>query len=103
FAVAGISALLTCNRPWRKTNKFPVVPAGFAALGAAAPELLLGGATLALSIALIRADPAAGLLALLGVGGLLKATKYLFAPILVIVAEQGLRQRAKEAPCAAKI
>lgn len=102
FEVAGISALLTCNCPWQNTNKFPVMPAGLAALGAAAPELLLGDATLALSIAAICAGPATGLLALSGIGGLLKAAKYLFAPILVILAEQELHQRAKEFPRAAK-
>jgi len=93
FATAGLCALMTRSTRWRKTNKFRALPAGFAALGSVAPELLLGGITLLASMAMLAMHGANGMLLLLSMGGLLKAGKYLFAPVMVVFAEQGVRQR----------
>lgn len=95
IAMAGLLGLLTRNIPWRKTNKFPAFPTGFLAFSAVIPELFLGSIILVASVELLRAGRSEGLLVLLLIGGLLKGAKYLFAPLLVILAEHGVRQRAE--------
>jgi cellulose synthase/poly-beta-1,6-N-acetylglucosamine synthase-like glycosyltransferase len=94
IAMATLAGLLTRHTAWRRTNKFRAAPAGLAALGAVAPELLLGGTTSAMSIALLLSGHAQGLLLLLAFGGLLKSAKYLLAPFMAVLAEHSIRQRA---------
>ena len=94
IAMAGIAGLLTRNTQWRRTDKFRAAPAGLKALGTVMPELLLGTTLVGASIGLLAAGEARGLLVLLLVGGLLKGAKYLLAPLLVVLAEHGIHERA---------
>lgn len=94
IAMAGIAGLLTRNTQWRRTEKFRAAPAGLKALGTVMPELLLGTTLVGASIGLLAAGEARGLLVLLLVGGLLKGAKYLLAPLLVVLAEHGIHERA---------
>jgi hypothetical protein len=64
------------------------------ALGTVIPELLLGTTLAGACIGLFAAGEARGLLVLLLVGGLLKSAKYLLAPLLAILAEYGIHERA---------
>ena len=93
IAMAGFAGLLTRNTQWRRTDKFRAAPAGLKALGTVMPELLLGTTLVGASIGLLAAGEARGLLVLL-VGGLLKGVKYLLAPLLAVLAEHGIHERA---------
>lgn len=92
--MASLWSLLTSSTAWRRTNKFQALPLGLGALGSAMPELLLGSILWAISIEIYRADHPVGLLRLLLIGGLLKGGQYMIAPLLAILAESGVRQRA---------
>jgi GT2 family glycosyltransferase len=94
IAMAGIAGLVTRNTQWRRTDKFRAAPSGLKALGTVVPELLLGIILVGASIGLFAAGEARGLLVLLLVGGLLKGIKYLLAPLLVVLSEYGIHERA---------
>jgi hypothetical protein len=94
IAMAGFAGLVTRNTQWRRTDKFRAAPTGLKALGTVMPELLLGTTLAGASIGLLAAGEARGLLVLLLVCGLLKGIKYLFAPILAVLAEYGIHERA---------
>jgi cellulose synthase/poly-beta-1,6-N-acetylglucosamine synthase-like glycosyltransferase len=102
IGIAGLASLLSRSTAWRKTSKFRAAPAGLSALGVVMPELLLGSALAVAALELARSGRASGLLALLLVAGLLKAAKYLLAPILVVLAELGIRARIDAAPSLSK-
>jgi hypothetical protein len=101
IAMASFWALMTKNTSWRKTDKFRARPGSLWPFAGVRAELLLGGGMLIAGAVALRANSGNGLLLLLA-AGLLKATKYLLAPVLVMLAEYGIRQRTAELPCGAK-
>ncbi len=94
IAMAGFAGLLTRTTHWRRTDKFRAVPTGWKALGAVMPELVLGTSLMVAGFGLLAAGHAGGLLVLLLGGGLLKGAKYLLAPLLVVLAEYDIQERA---------
>jgi Glycosyl transferase family group 2 len=94
IAMAGFAGLLTRTTHWRRTDKFRAAPTEWKALGTVMPELVLGTSLMITGFGLLAAGHAGGLLVLLLVGGLLKGAKYLLAPLLVVLAEYGIQERA---------
>ena len=93
--VASLSALFTRKTAWRRTNKFRAIPLGLGSLGSALPELVLGSTAWAVAVLLLTADHLSGLAVVFGVGLLAQGARFLAAPIMAIVAENGVRKRTQ--------
>ncbi len=93
IAVASLSGVL--NRPalWRRTNKFPVLPAGLEALNCVRAELVLGGGGVFIGLGSLAAAPQFGLHTLLATGVIFQGLSYLAAPALALLAERDVRRR----------
>lgn len=93
IAVASLSGVL--NRPalWRRTNKFPVLPAGLEALNCVRAELVLGVGGLFIGLGSLAAAPQLGLHTLLATGLIFQGLSYLAAPALALSAERDVRRR----------
>jgi hypothetical protein len=96
IATASLVALAARRIPWRRTDKFTVLPLGLGALGEARTELSLATGLLAASAAGIAARPEPGLHLLLLIGGLLQGMTYLAAPTLALLADRDLREPRAE-------
>ncbi len=95
IAAASISGVL--NRPalWRRTNKFPMLPAGLRVLSGVWTELGLGVAAVCGGTATIIVAPHVTLLLLMGLGLLYQGMRFLAAPALAVLAERDLRRRQR--------
>lgn len=93
--MASLWGLLTRNTPWRRTNKFRALPLGLGALGAAMPELLLGGSFLAAGLSLLGDGHLPSLMRLIAVGWSVQGGQFLTAPLMAVLAEYGITRRAR--------
>jgi cellulose synthase/poly-beta-1,6-N-acetylglucosamine synthase-like glycosyltransferase len=91
--VASLAGLLTRNTAWRRTNKFRPNPLGLGTLGSAVPEMVLATVILMAGAAVAEYQPH-GITLLFSVGFLAQGARFLAAPLMAILAEQGVRRRA---------
>lgn len=98
-AMASISGIL--NRPalWRRTNKFPALPLGLAALNGVRTELTLGMVGLSIGVGTVALAPEFGLHTLLAAGIISQSVGYLAAPALALLAERDLQRRRDVRRC----
>jgi hypothetical protein len=92
IATASIAGVL--NRPtmWRRTNKFPMLPAGLRVLTGVWMELGLGVTAVVGGGAAIVVSADVSVLSLLAVGVVAQGLRFLAAPMLAILSERDLRR-----------
>lgn len=93
--IASLRGLFTRNTPWRRTNKFRALPLGLGALGSAMDELMLGVLLIAAGAGVAAASHLPNLFRLIAVGWVMQGGQFLIAPLMAVLAEYGIRQRAR--------
>lgn len=93
--MASLWGLFTRNTPWRRTNKFRVLPLGLGALRAAVPELLLGASFFIAGLGLFGDAYLPSLVRLIAVAWLVQGGQFLTAPLMAVLAEHGIGRRAR--------
>ncbi|QKI88896.1 glycosyltransferase [Thiomicrorhabdus xiamenensis] len=92
--VASLRGLFTENSPWRRTNKFKVLPLGIGTLSAALPELILGTSMLTVASLMLVFASDSSLVHLVAVGWILQSLLFFSAPLLTLLAEKGIKRRS---------
>jgi cellulose synthase/poly-beta-1,6-N-acetylglucosamine synthase-like glycosyltransferase len=93
--MASLWGLVTRHTPWRRTNKFKVLPRGLGALGPALHELLLGGGILTAGLGVLGDGHLAAFMRLIGLGWSLQGGRFLTAPLMAVLAEHGVTRRSR--------
>lgn len=93
--LASLWGVATRNTPWRRTNKFKALPLGLSALGTVLNETLLGCALIAAGVGIVAVDQLPDLVRLLAIGCLAQGAQFLTAPMMAVLAEHGIRRRAR--------
>lgn len=93
--MASLCGLLTRSTPWRRTNKFRVLPMGLGVLSPVFHELLLGMGFLTAGIYILGAADLPSLMRLIGIGMLVQGGRFLTAPLMAILAEHGISRRTR--------
>jgi hypothetical protein len=92
--VANLAAMLGRPARWQRTDKFRRVGRGLGALAETRTESLLALACLSTSALILTLHAARGLIAMLAVGFALRGLQYGAAPLITLIAERDLAQRA---------
>ena len=95
IAVASISGLFNDTALWRRTNKFPMLPAGIRALNGVWVELGLGLAAVSAGMTGMIATPELGVTAIVSAGVLYQGLRFLAAPALAILAERDIQRHQR--------
>jgi hypothetical protein len=94
YTIASASLAGVLNRPalWRRTNKFPTLPAGLRVLTGVWPELGLGITAVTGAVMAAILAPQVTLLSLVAAGLLYQGMRFLAAPALALLAERDIRR-----------
>jgi len=95
ITMSSVWALFTRDIPWRRTNKFRASSAGFKVLAQVPWELALGLGVLLFAAVAVVALPTRGFALMLLIGAIFQSLNYLMAPVLALLAEQGIQKRSR--------
>lgn len=98
ITIASLTAVAGRDVPWRRTNKTKPRSQGWSALHSVRTELLLGlGCTITATL-MLAVNRHGGVATMLAIGLAVQGVTYLAAPIVVAIAEHGLRQADRHTP-----
>jgi len=95
IAMASISALFARPARWQRTNKFKLLPNGFAAMNAVRAELLIGLGALVFAATVFSLMPRSGMLTMLLIGVVYQSFNYLSAPVFSALGEHDLSREQR--------